>query len=80
MITPNKHTKIKFSVLYVAGIMLKAIKQNGIITYNELKNFTTQNLGKEAGEIFPQSLSFLYLMNKIDYKKEMDSFIYTEIS
>ena len=76
MITPNKHTEIKYSVLYVAGLILKEIMKSGVVPYSELKGSIVQLLGKEVGVVFPQSLSFLYLMNKIEYKKDIDSFIY----
>lgn len=78
MITPNKHTTIKYSVLYVAGLILKEIIKSGVIPYSELKGTIVQVLGKEVGVVFPQSLSFLYLMNKIEYKKDIDSFIYID--
>lgn len=76
MITPNKHTEIKYSVLYVAGLILKEIMKSGVVPYSELKGFIVQLLGKEVSVVFPQSLSFLYLMNKIEYNKDIDSFIY----
>lgn len=76
MITPNKHTEIKYSVLYVAGLILKEIMKSGVVPYSELKGSIVQLLGKEVSVVFPQSLSFLYLMNKIEYKKDIDSFIY----
>lgn len=78
MITPNKHTEIKYSVLYVAGLLLKEIMKSGVVSYSELKGSIVQLLGKEVGVVFPQSLSFLYLMNKIEYKKDIDSFIYID--
>lgn len=76
MITPNKHTEIKYSVLYVAGLILKEIMKSGVVPYCELKESIVQLLGKEVSVVFPKSLSFLYLMNKIDYKEDIDSFIY----
>lgn len=78
MIAPNKHTEIKYSVLYVAGIILKETMKSGVISYSELKGALVQVLGKEIDAVFPQSLSFLYLMNKIEYKKDIDSIIYID--
>jgi len=78
MITPNKHTEIKYSILYLAGITLKAIKRNGTIHYDDLKNIVTQTLGHDSTDVFHQSLSFLFLMNKIVYKKDIDSFVYID--
>ena len=73
MLKPDKHTDIKYSVVYLSAIMLKEIQQNGIIKYDELKNILMQKIGSKANENFEQALSFLYLLDRINYLKELDS-------
>ena len=75
MLAPDKNTSIKYSVPYIAGLELKEIQRNGIIKYDELKNYVIQTVGKSVGDNFEYSLSFLFLLDKIAYKKELDSFI-----
>lgn len=74
MLTPNKHTSIKYSILYISGLILTEIKRNGIIQYDDLKNVIINSIGKELGDSFEYSLSYLFLINKINYNQNLDSF------
>lgn len=73
MLKPDKHTEIKYSVVYLSALMMKEIQQNGIIKYDELKNALIQKVGNRVNENFIQALSYLYLLNKVNYLKELDS-------
>lgn len=74
MLTPDKHTDIKYSVLYISGLIMHEIKQSGIIKYDDLKNVITGQVGKETGgDLFEYSLSFLYLLNEIVYNQQSDT-------
>lgn len=73
MLKPDKHTDIKYSVVYLSAIMMKEIQQSGIIKYDELKNILMQKIGNKANENFEQALSFLYLLDRVNYLKELDS-------
>lgn len=75
MLAPDKHTIIRYSVLYLAGLMLKEIRRNGIIKYDELKSFVNYSVGRSVGDNFEYALSFLFLLDKIKYEQGMDSFI-----
>lgn len=75
MLAPDKHTIIKFSVLYLAGLILKEIQRNGIIKYDELKFFVVDSVGSTVGDNFEYALSFLFLLDKIKYEQSLDSFI-----
>lgn len=78
MITPDKHTNIKYSLVFVSGIVLKTVQKNGIIRYDELLNTTIKQTGNQAKDIFQFALSFLYLNNKIVYNQKLDSITTTE--
>jgi len=73
MIKPNKHTEIKYSIVYLSAVMLKEIQANGIIKYDDLKNTLIEKVGKGASENYEYALSFLYLMGKIEYIEILDS-------
>lgn len=75
MIIPDKHTNIKFSVIYISGIMMNEIKVNGIISYSDLQKIISKKIGKQANEMFELSVSFLFLLNKINYNEKLDSII-----
>lgn len=74
MIAPNKHTDIKMSVLYIAGLALKEIANSGIIKYDDLKRSVTRRVGQNLGDSFEYAISFLFLLNKIVYNQSSDSF------
>lgn len=73
MLKPDKHTEIKYSVVYLSAVMMKEIQQNGVIKYDELKNTLIQKIGNKVTENFEQSLSVLYLLGKVNYLQELDS-------
>jgi hypothetical protein len=73
MLTPDKHTDIRYSVLYISGIIMREMKRNGIVKYDDLKNAVISQTGKEIGDLFEYSLSFLYLLNKIRYNQPSDT-------
>ena len=72
MLTPNKHTSVRYSVLYISGVIMREVQQSGIIRYDDLKNSIISQVGKEIGDSFEYSLSFLYLINKISYNQQSD--------
>jgi len=73
MLTPHKHTNIKYSVPYISGLIMREIQRSGIIKYDDLKNVVINQVGKEIGDTFEYSLSFLYLINKINYNQKSDT-------
>ncbi len=73
MLTPSKHTKIKYSAIYIAGIILKYIQKENIIKYEDLKEILVGNLGVKAKNRINVSLTFLYSIGKVKYIKELDA-------
>lgn len=74
MIAPDKHTDIKTSVPYIAGLVLKEVSANGIIKYDDLKKSVAKQVGQSLGDTFEYAVSFLYLLNRIVYNQSLDSF------
>ncbi|MFO7827766.1 MAG: ABC-three component system middle component 6 [Bacteroidales bacterium] len=78
MIAPDKHTNIKYSIIYISGIVLKTVQENGIIKYDELLNTIIKQTGNQSKDVFQYALSFLFLNNKIEYNQKLDSITITE--
>ena len=78
MIIPDKHTNLRFSIVYISGVMMNEIKTNGIISYSDLQKSISKKIGKQADELFQLSISFLFLLNKINYNAKLDSIILIE--
>lgn len=77
MLTPTKHTSIKYSVIYVSGVILKLLQDNNIMKFDELKQLLIKNLGVKAKPRLSISLTFLYSIGKIEYLKELDAITVT---
>ena len=73
MIRPDKHTDIKYSIVYLSPMILKEIQTNGVIKIDDLKNTLIKKIGNGITEKLEYSLSFLYILNKIEYIEELDS-------
>ncbi len=73
ILTPTKHTNIKFSVIYVAGVILKVLHDNGILKYDELKQILIKEIGINVKSRTNISLTFLYAIGKIKYLKDLDA-------
>ncbi|OAV72938.1 hypothetical protein Barb6_00686 [Bacteroidales bacterium Barb6] len=78
MITPHKYLDLNLSLLNMGGVILNIIKETGIIKYDELLNKVISLHGNNATEIFIPALSFLYLMGRIEYKKDIDVIEYIQ--
>jgi hypothetical protein len=64
----------RFSVIHVGGLILKTLKDNGILTFDELLSILMGKIDVKVKEIFLPSLSFLFLLGKIQYHQQIDSF------
>ncbi len=73
MLRPDKHTYIKYSIVFLSAVMMKEILENGIIKYDDLKNSLTDKIGKGITENYEYTLSYLYMLGKIEYVETLDS-------
>jgi len=73
MLRPDKHTDIKYSIVFLSTVMMKEILDNGIIKYDDLKNSLSDKIGKGITENYEYSLSYLFMLGKIEYVEPLDS-------
>ncbi|WP_158856306.1 ABC-three component system middle component 8 [Lunatibacter salilacus] len=73
MLKPDKHTDIKYSIVFLSAVMMKEILENGIIKYDDLKNSLTGKIGKGITENYEYTLSYLFMLGKIEYVDKLDS-------
>jgi len=73
ILKPSKHTNLRYSVVNISANILKILKENGIIKYIELLDILKIKIGNDVNEVFLLSLTFLYIMKKIEYIEELDS-------
>jgi hypothetical protein len=74
MLKPEKHLDPRYSVIHVGGLILKALKDTGILTFDELLSLLIDETGIKIKEVYLPSLSFLFLLGKVQYHRKIDSF------
>jgi len=76
MIAPHKYLDLNLSLLNLGGLILNILKEDGAIKYDELLDRIILARGESAKDVFIPSLSFLYILGKIEYKKDIDTIEY----
>jgi len=73
MIAPHKYLNLNLSILNLGGLILNVVKEQGGVKYDELLDKVILAQGASAKEVFIPTLSFLYILGKIEYKRDIDS-------
>lgn len=74
MIEANKYLNLDLSVLHISSKIIGELKENDIIKYDELLKSLQSRIGDEVKQVYTSSLSFLFLLGKIEYYEEIDAF------
>ena len=72
MIKPYKYLDFNNSVIVIGAMILKILKTNNKIKYEKVLKQIINSNGENGKFVFPQALSFLFLLGKIEYLKETD--------
>jgi hypothetical protein len=73
MIAPHKYLNLNLSVLNLGGLILNILTQEQAVKYDDLLQRVLLARGSNAKEVFLPTLSFLYLLGKIEYRKDIDT-------
>ena len=73
MLKPDKHTNPKLSVFNVAAIIIRHLREAEILQYDELLASVMYESSKKSKELFIKAISFLFLLDKIEYLPDLDS-------
>lgn len=73
MLTPTKHTNIKYSVIYISGKILAFLKNETLIKYEDLKEMLVREIGINSKNNVDFALTFLFAIGKIEYLKSIDA-------
>ena len=79
MIKPNRHTNPDYSVINISAYIIKLLKAQYSIEYEKLLGKVINELGEKAKENYPYALNFLFLLDKIKYQEQTDTFIFNEV-
>lgn len=78
MLRPTKYLDLELSVLNVSSKILKILREENVMKYDELLNYLKNSISDEVDKIFTHSLSFLFLLGKIEYLNKIDAISLTE--
>lgn len=77
MLRPTKYSHPDSTVISVSLLLLRALKESRIIEYSELLKMTKSHIS--GGEnLYIPALSFLFIMGKVRYHQNTDSFEYID--
>jgi hypothetical protein len=74
MIKPDRYTDPKISIINISALILSELNEFYSIQYDILLNKIIVSLGDKAKNNFPYALNLLYLLGKLRYEQETDSF------
>ena len=78
MLKPTKHLDPAISVLNLAAQSLSILFRHRTIKYEELYDKLEKKFGDGVRPVFLPSVSFLYLLGKIEYHSKNDTFEYIQ--
>lgn len=79
MIQPAKHLNLDTCVLRAAAILLLKLRKERICRFPELCD-ALEIFGEDTEPVFMPTLHFLFLLGRIDYHPQTDSFEYLELN
>lgn len=74
MITAHKYLNLDISVINISSVIIAKLKEKSLIKYDDLQNYLITSVGDKSKDIFPYALNFLFLLGKLSYIKENDTF------
>lgn len=77
MIRPAKHLNLNTCVLRAAGLLLARLHVERVCDFEELRH-SLDDLGSDADVLFLPTVHFLYLLGRVDYHAQTDSFEYLQ--
>lgn len=77
MIRPAKHLNLNTCVLRAAAVLLSRLRDERLCRFSDLRA-SLETFGEDAEPIFMPTLHFLFLLGRIDYHPQTDSFEYLE--
>ena len=77
MIRPAKHLNLNTCVLRAASRLLKRLKEERLCRFEELRH-SLDDLGPDSDVLFLPTVHFLFLVGRVEYHSQTDSFEYLQ--
>lgn len=76
MLRPYKHAHPDKTVVALASMLLRKLREQRLLDYDSLSAHASKRLGLDAEALFLPALSFLYLLGLVEYHPTTDSIEY----
>lgn len=80
MIVPEKHLNLDHCVLRAGAELLHYLRRARVAPLSKLRERLTKVMGSDGEVLFQPTLSFLFLLGKIEYHPEADRIEFLETS
>jgi hypothetical protein len=77
MIRAAKHLDLNVCVVRASGRLLAKLQADRLCSYEDLRQ-TLADLGPDADVLFLPTVHFLFLLGRVDYHTQTDSFEYIQ--
>jgi hypothetical protein len=77
VIEPAKHLDLDLCILRAAAILLRTLRSKRVVAFVELQS-ALQALGPDGEILFIPTLNLLFLLGRLEYRPQTDSFEYVE--
>ena len=74
MIVPTKDMNLDYSLLNVSAVLINEFNKQPVISYDDVLQISINKIGKNAKEITPYAINFLFLLGIIEYHITLDAF------
>lgn len=78
MIVPEKHLDLNHCTLKSGAELLNYLKKSRVAPVGKLRERLVQSMGADGDILFQPTLSFLFLLGRIEYHPEADRIEYLE--
>ena len=78
MLRPTKHLNLPQCLLSVSAKMLRLLEKRRMMHHGELYDELNKRVGSSVQELFVPAVSFLFLLGRLEYHSQTDSFEYVE--
>lgn len=72
MLKPEKYVKLENNIIYLGSVILSILKEQPCVKYNELLIQLIYKVNDDAKFSYIETLSFLYLIGRINYDEKKD--------
>jgi hypothetical protein len=76
MLRPGKHAHPDQTLVAVATVALRGLRQRRVMSYDDLRSLVEKKSGPRADVLFVPAVALLFLLDLLEYQAAADAFEY----